>query len=116
LTLSGICAGALSGGRGSGAAGSGVFAGAGRAPLAAVMRASTSPTWTVSPAWARISASVPAVGAGISASTLSVETSTIGSSSVNGVARRLRPLEDRALGDRLAHRRHHDVDGPAVRF
>ena len=49
-------------------------------PAPAVMRASTWPTVTVSPASARISVIVPLAGAGISASTLSVEISTIVSS------------------------------------
>ncbi len=56
-------------------------AAAGRAPLLDVMRAMTWPTWTVSPAAASTSVSVPAAGAGTSASTLSVEISTIVSSS-----------------------------------
>ena len=38
------------------------------------------PTSTVSPSWTLISTSVPAAGEGISASTLSVEISRIGSS------------------------------------
>ena len=50
------------------------------APAPAAMRASTWPTVTVSPAWARISVIVPEAGAGTSASTLSVEISTIVSS------------------------------------
>ena len=50
------------------------------APAPAVMRARTWPTVTVSPASARISVIVPLAGAGISASTLSVEISTIVSS------------------------------------
>ena len=41
----------------------------------------TWPTETVSPAWARISVIVPVAGEGTSASTLSVEISTIVSSS-----------------------------------
>ena len=48
------------------------------------MRAMTWPTVTVSPAWARISSIVPEAGAGTSASTLSVEISTIVSSSATG--------------------------------
>ena len=80
LMASGIGGGgALPCGRGA-AVGSGALA-AGRAPLPVVIRAMTWPTCTVSPAWARISAIVPAAGAGISASTLSVDTSTTVSSS-----------------------------------
>ena len=48
------------------------------------MRAMTWPTVTVSPACARISSIVPDAGAGTSASTLSVEISTIVSSSATG--------------------------------
>ena len=51
------------------------------APLPELMRAMTCPTWTVSPASASSSVSVPEAGAGTSASTLSVEISTIVSSS-----------------------------------
>ena len=54
------------------------------APFDVVMRAMTWPTVTVSPAWARISSIVPEAGAGTSASTLSVEISTIVSSSATG--------------------------------
>ncbi len=75
FTSSGIFGGALACGRGSGASA------AGAAPLPVVMRAMTCPTVTVSPAWARISSIVPEAGAGTSASTLSVEISTIVSSS-----------------------------------
>ena len=82
LTPSGICAGALPWGRGA-EVGSGAFA-AGAAPLPVVMRAMTWPTVTVSPACARISSIVPDAGAGTSASTLSVEISTIVSSSATG--------------------------------
>ena len=54
---------------------------AGLAPLPDVIRAITWPTWTVSPASASSSVIVPEAGAGTSASTLSVEISTIVSSS-----------------------------------
>ena len=50
------------------------------APASVSIRATTVCTATVCPSWTRISASTPAVGAGISASTLSVEISKIGSS------------------------------------
>ena len=80
LTSSGIFDGALACGRGA-AVGSGAFA---AAPLEVVIRAMTWPTVTVSPAWARISSIVPEAGAGTSASTLSVEISTIVSSSATG--------------------------------
>ena len=59
--------------------GAGVAAAFG-APAPAVIRARTWPTVTVSPASARISVIVPVAGEGISASTLSVEISTIVSS------------------------------------
>ena len=74
------------------------------------MRAMTWPTVTVSPSSARISVIVPAAGAGSSTSTLSVEISTIGLVVLDGVADLDRPLEDRALGDRLAARGRDDVD------
>jgi hypothetical protein len=78
LTLSGT----EGAGVGVGAAASGAFAGAaGLAPFPVVIRAITWPTCTVSPACARISSMVPDAGAGTSASTLSVEISTIVSSS-----------------------------------
>ena len=48
--------------------------------LASPITASTAPTSTVSSSWALISSSTPAVGDGISVSTLSVETSSNGSS------------------------------------
>src|SRR4051794_40265501 len=51
-------------------------AAAGPAPLPVAISASTAPTWTVSPSAAWIFATVPLAGAGTSASTLSVETST----------------------------------------
>ena len=53
---------------------------------------------------------VPAAGAGSSMSTLSVEISTIGLVGLDGVADLLGPLEDRALGDRLAACGRDDVD------
>ncbi len=82
LTASGIGSGAAVVAGSAAALGSAAFAGA--APLLVVIRAMTWPTWTVSPAWARISSIVPAAGAGTSASTLSVEISTIVSSSATG--------------------------------
>ena len=54
--------------------------GASDAPFSVSMRATTVWTSTVTPSKTRISASTPAVGAGISASTLSVLISKIGSS------------------------------------
>ena len=48
------------------------------------MRPMTWPTVTVSPGWARISSITPEAGAGTSASTLSVEISTIVSSASTG--------------------------------
>src|SRR5829696_5421693 len=57
-----------------------VGAAADAAPLAGAISASSAPTSIVSPAWAWILTSVPLAGAGTSASTLSVDTSTIVSS------------------------------------
>src|SRR6185312_11501524 len=50
----------------------------------AAIRHSTVPVGTVSSAWTRISASVPAAGEGTAASTLSVEISTSSSSTATG--------------------------------
>jgi len=61
----------------TGAAGFGVLAGT---PAPPPITATTELTVTVSPSLTRISVSVPAIGDGISASTLSVEISKIGSS------------------------------------
>ena len=55
---------------------------------------------------ARILVIVPSAGAGTSASTLSVETSTIGLALLDRIALGHVPLEDGALGDRLAHLGH----------
>src|SRR5262249_46224284 len=66
-------------GRAGAAGGSGAGAGAG-APLAAPITASSAPTGTVSSWLTLISRTVPAAGDGISVSTLSVETSSSGSS------------------------------------
>src|SRR5262249_33286158 len=74
------------GGVGAGAGGRGA-AGAGRvapAPASVSIRPTTVWTGTVSPSCTRISASTPAPGAGISASTLSVEISKMGSSRLTG--------------------------------
>ena len=75
------------------------------APRPASSSASAWPTSTVSSSWARIFTSLPAAGAGTSASTLSVETSTIGLVLVDPVALLLVPGEDGALGHRLTHLR-----------
>ena len=89
-----------------------------RAPLAVggrrgavrgAISASTAPTSTVSPSAAWIFTTVPRAGAGTSASTLSVEISTSVSSASIVVALLLVPLEDRALGHRLAHRGQGDL-------
>ena len=56
---------------------------------------------------------MPAAGAGTSASTLSVEISTSVSSAATASPGCLGPLEHDALGDRLAHGGHGDVDGAA---
>src|SRR3954452_7173833 len=79
-----VSAGAASG-CGSGAAGGAASAGAGAgagdaAPCGSPTTAITAPTGTVSPSWARISLTVPAIGDGTSVSTLSVLTSNSGSS------------------------------------
>ena len=66
--------------------------------------ASTAPTSTVSSSSTLISSSVPATGEGISVSTLSVETSSSGSSTATVVADLLQPAGHGALGDRLAQR------------
>src|SRR6267142_848574 len=83
----GLRAGGGGAGAGAGAAafdGSG-FAGAGTAAPASVSRTPTTVcTGTVCPSWTLISASTPADGAGISASTLSVEISNRGSSRLTG--------------------------------
>ena len=76
---SGTSTGATAAGRGA-LAGSGAGASTRGAPAPAAMRPITWPTVTVSPGWARISVTVPVAGAGTSASTLSVEISTIVSS------------------------------------
>ena len=66
---------------GAATAGAGAAAGAAiDAPFSVSIRATTAFTGTVVPSCTMISASTPAVGAGISASTLSVEISKIGSS------------------------------------
>ena len=52
-------------------------------------------------------------GEGTSVSTLSVETSTIPSSSSTASPDLLEPLEDRSLGHRFAHLGHGDLDGRA---
>ena len=75
----------------------------------AAMMATTLSTGTVSPSLTRISASTPAAGEGISASTLSVEISNSGSSRSTCVADLLDPSDDGPFGDRFAHLRHHDV-------
>ena len=74
------------------------------------MRAITWPTVTVSPSATRISLTVPVAGEGSSTSTLSVEISTIVSSSLDRVADLRVPFEDRPLGDRLAGGGGDDVD------
>ena len=80
-----------------------------RARAPAAMRQRTVPVVTVSSGCTRISASVPATGEGSSASTLSVEISTSRSSASTRVADLLQPLEDGALGHRLAHLGQRDV-------
>ena len=74
--------GAAGAGAGAAAAGcaAGAAAGAAGAPAAPPITATTVLIWTVLPAGTLISVSVPETGEGISASTLSVEISKIGSS------------------------------------
>src|SRR5258705_5756258 len=85
LEAVGAGAGAAAGGAGAGAA---AFAGAGAGWAAAaatsLIRPSSAPTATVSPSFAAISPSVPADGAGTSMVTLSVSSSTKGSSTATG--------------------------------
>ena len=80
------------------------------APSPGAISASRLPTLTVSPSATWIFTTVPDAGAGTSASTLSVEISTIVSSSATVVALLLVPFQDGAVGDRLTHRRHDDFD------
>ncbi len=81
----GAGAGAAGAGAGAGAEGAGAAAAADTAAPASVsIRATIACTATVCPSCTRISARVPATGAGISASTLSVEISKIGSSRLIG--------------------------------
>ena len=70
------------------------------------MTARSAPTGTVSSSWTRISCRVPATGDGISVSTLSVETSSSGSSTSMRVADVLQPAGDGAFGDGLTQGRH----------
>ena len=69
----------------------------------ASIRQSTDPTATVWSASTRISAIVPATGDGTSASTLSVEISTSGSSTATESPTFTRHSRIGALGDRIAH-------------
>ena len=78
-------------------------------PSPTAIRAITWPTVTVSPSSTRISLTVPLAGEGSSTSTLSVEISTIVSSSLM-LADLDVPFEDRSLGDRLARGGGHDID------
>ncbi len=64
----------------------------------------------------RISASTPATGEGISASTLSVEISKSGSSIATVSPMLFEPFGDRALEDRLAHLGHDDFRWHASSF
>ena len=74
------------------------------------IRPITAPTATSVPTSTRISDSTPAEGAGTSRLTLSVSSSTIGSSTPTGIAGLLQPLGDGGLGHRLAEGRHADLD------
>src|SRR4051795_12926334 len=115
---------------GSSAAGAGAGVVAEAPFVAVVIRAMTWATVIVSPSPTRTSMIVPAEGAGSSTSTLSVEISAIAwpsstaspaatchstsvpseTDSPAGVAGRDVPLDERALGDRLAGGRGDDVD------
>jgi hypothetical protein len=64
----------------------------------------------VSPSAAWIFTTVPVVGAGTSASTLSVEISTMRLVLRDLIALLLVPLQDGALGDRVAHLGHGHFD------
>ena len=72
------------------------------------MTARTEPTSAVSSSLTRISCSVPATGDGISVSTLSVETSSSGSSTSTVSPMALEPAGDGAFGDALAQGRQRD--------
>jgi len=78
--------GAAGAGAAAGFASAAGFAAAGfaGAPAPSVMLPSSAPTATVSPSFAAISPSVPAAGAGTSIVTLSVSSSTSGSSTATG--------------------------------
>ena len=67
----------------------------------------------LAPSSAKISASVPAAGADTSNVTLSVSSSTTGSSTRDRVARLLQPFRDRRLGHRFAEARHFDLGSPS---
>ncbi len=75
--------------------------------------ATTVLTVTVWPSCTRISESTPAEGEGISASTLSVEISKIGSSRATVSPDLLQPLGQCAFGDGFAHLRHQDFSARA---
>ena len=75
-------------------------------PEPSPMTARSAPTGTVSSSPTRISCRVPATGDGISVSTLSVETSSNGSSTSTGVADALQPAGHGAFGDGLPKGRH----------
>ena len=79
------------------------------APTSVSRRATTVCTRTVCPSLTRISASVPALGDGISASTLSVEISKIGSSRLTASPTFFSHLRDCPFGDRLAHLGHDHI-------
>jgi hypothetical protein len=78
--------------------------------------ATTAPTLATSPTLKRISVSVPLVVDGTSIDVLSVSISNRLSPWRHGVAGRLEPFRDLALGDGLAKLRHQDVHGLALKF
>ena len=75
----------------------------------------TAPGVTVDPVSTPIEASTPDAGALTSNVTLSVSSSTRGSSRLDAVAGLLEPLGDRGLADRLAEGRHLDVGAVSSR-
>ena len=76
----------------------------------------TAPTSTTSPSLALISVITPAIGEGTSVSTLSVDTSKRGSSSLTSSPTFLNQRSDRSFGDRLTELGHRDVSHQPCRL
>ena len=106
--VDGLGGAASAGAAGSSPPASWLCAAAGAEPLAGAISASTAPTPIVSPSAACSLTTVPAIGAGTSASTLSVEISTSVSSAETESPSVLVPFQHGALADRVTHRRHDD--------